>query len=122
MGSYLGVHEGPQRISKAGGGVPLRPGMIISNEPGYYKEGAYGIRLENLVVVREEQIDGGDRQMLGFETITLAPFDRSMIDPSLLTGEELIWLNRYHAWVRERLTPMLEPFMAAWLAEETAEI
>ncbi|MBM85453.1 MAG: X-Pro aminopeptidase [Rhodospirillaceae bacterium] len=122
VGSYLGVHEGPQRISKAGGGVPLRPGMIISNEPGYYKEGAYGIRLENLVVVREEQIDGADRQMLGFDTITLAPFDRSMIDPSLLTGEELIWLNRYHARVRERLTPMLEPEMAAWLAEETAEI
>ena len=122
VGSYLGVHEGPQRISKAAGAVPLRPGMIISNEPGYYKEGAYGIRLENLVVVQEEEIAGGDREMLSFETITLAPFDRSMIEVSLLDGEEIRWLDGYHRWVRDTLTPMLEPDVAAWLAEATAGI
>jgi Xaa-Pro aminopeptidase len=122
VGSYLGVHEGPQRISKAAGAVALQPGMIISNEPGYYKEGAYGIRLENLVVVQEEEIAGGDREMLSFETITLAPFDRSMIEVSLLDGEEIRWLDGYHRWVRDTLTPLLEPEVAAWLAEATAEI
>ena len=122
VGSYLGVHEGPQRISKRAGAVALKPGMIISNEPGYYKEGAYGIRLENLVVVQEEQIAGGDREMLSFETITLAPFDRSMIEVSLLDGEEIRWLDGYHRWVRDTLTPLLEPDVAAWLAEATAEI
>jgi Xaa-Pro aminopeptidase len=122
VGSYLGVHEGPQRISKAAGPVALKPGMIISNEPGYYKEGAYGIRLENLVVVQEEKIDGGDRDMLGFETITLAPFDRSMIVAKLLDADETAWLDGYHRWVRDTLTPLLEPEVAAWLAEATAEI
>jgi Xaa-Pro aminopeptidase len=122
VGSYLGVHEGPQRISKAAGTVPLRVGMIISNEPGYYKEGAYGIRLENLVVVQEEEIAGGDREMLSFETITLAPFDRSMIEISLLDGDEVRWLDGYHRWVRDTLTPLLEPEVAAWLAVATADI
>lgn len=122
VGSYLGVHEGPQRISKAAGPVALQPGMIISNEPGYYKEGAYGIRLENLVVVQEEEIAGGDREMLSFETITLAPFDRSMIELSLLDGEEICWLDGYHRWVRGTLTPLLEPDVAAWLTKATANI
>jgi len=122
VGSYLGVHEGPQRISKAAGSVALQPGMIISNEPGYYKEGAFGIRLENLVVVQEEKIAGGDREMLSFETITLAPFDRSMIETALLDGAEIAWLDDYHRWVRDTLTPLLEPEVAAWLAEATAEI
>lgn len=122
VGSYLGVHEGPQRISKAAGSVALQPGMIISNEPGYYKEGAFGIRLENLVVVQEEEIAGGDRKMLSFETITLAPFDRSMIETALLDGDEIAWLDGYHRWVRDTLTPLLEPDVAAWLAEATAEI
>ncbi len=122
VGSYLGVHEGPQRISKAAGPVALRPGMIISNEPGYYKEGAFGIRLENLVVVQEEQIASGDREMLSFETITLAPFDRSMIEVGLLDGGEIAWLDDYHRWVRDTLSPLLEPEPAAWLAEATAEI
>ena len=122
VGSYLGVHEGPQRISKAPSTVALQPGMIISNEPGYYKEGAFGIRLENLIVVQEEEIAGGDREMLSFETITLAPFDRSMIEISLLDGDEIRWLDAYHGWVRATLSPMLEPEVAAWLAEATAEI
>ena len=122
VGSYLGVHEGPQRISKASGPVALQPGMIISNEPGYYKEGAFGIRLENLVVVQEEKIAGGDREMLSFETITLAPFDRSMIEVSLLDGGEVAWLDGYHRWVRDTLTPLLEPDVAAWLVEAAAEI
>jgi Xaa-Pro aminopeptidase len=122
VGSYLGVHEGPQRISKASGAVALQPGMIISNEPGYYKEGAFGIRLENLVVVQKEEIAGGDRDMLSFETITLAPFDRSMIEISLLDGDEIRWLDGYHRWVRDTLTPLLEPDVAAWLAQATAEI
>lgn len=122
VGSYLGVHEGPQRISKAAGSVALQPGMIISNEPGYYKEGAFGIRLENLVVVQEEKIAGGDREMLSFETITLAPFDRSMIEVALLDGAEIAWLDGYHRWVRDTLTPLLDPDVAAWLAAATAEI
>ena len=122
VGSYLGVHEGPQRISKVASTVALKPGMIISNEPGYYKEGAYGIRLENLVVVQTEEIAGGDRAMLSFETITLAPFDLGMIEISLLTAAEINWLNNYHAWVRDTLTPMLAPDVAAWLAGATAEI
>ena len=122
VGSYLGVHEGPQRISKAPSTVTLRPGMIISNEPGYYKGGSFGIRLENLLVVQEEEIAGGDREMLSFETITLAPFDRSMVEITLLDGDEIRWLDAYHGWVRATLSPILEPEVAAWLAEATAEI
>jgi len=122
VGSYLGVHEGPQRISKAPSTVALRPGMIISNEPGYYKGGNFGIRLENLIVVQEEEMAGGDREMLSFETITLAPFDRSMVEITLLDGDEIRWLDAYHGWVRATLSPMLEPGVAAWLAEATAEI
>ncbi len=99
VGAYLSVHEGPQRISKAGH-TPLEPGMIISNEPGYYRGGDFGIRIENLVVVREaEPVPGGDRPMHSFETITLAPIDRRLIDPLLMTAEELAWLDTYHARV-----------------------
>ncbi len=92
VGSYLGVHEGPQRISKAPNGQALLPGMIVSNEPGYYKTGAYGIRIENLVLV--QPADGSaEREMLGFETLTLAPIDRNLIDPSLLDEDEIAWLD-----------------------------
>lgn len=122
VGSFLGVHEGPQTISGRSSSVPLEPGMIVSNEPGYYRQGEYGIRLENLVVVREEEIDGGERPMLGFETITLAPFDRSMIETALLSPGEIAWIDRYHAWVREILTPDLEPEAARWLAAATAPL
>ena len=122
VGSYLSVHEGPQRISKLGS-VPLRPGMIISNEPGYYKTGAYGIRIENLLVVTPAtMIEGGERPMLGFETLTLAPIDLNCVEASLLTAEEIEWLNAYHARVREALTPGLDAETLAWLKDATRTI
>ena len=102
VGSYLSVHEGPQSISRAGMAA-LEPGMICSNEPGYYKEGAYGIRIENLVLVTEpETPPGGDREMMGFETLTLVPIDRRLIVPELLSPDEIAWLDAYHARVCER--------------------
>jgi len=120
VGSYLGVHEGPQRISKAGGPVPLKPGMIVSNEPGYYKEGAYGIRIENLVIVIAlDDIDGGERGMLGFETLTLAPIDLALVEPSLLTAEEVAWLDAYHARVRREIGPRVDDATRAWLERAT---
>ncbi|WP_395672261.1 aminopeptidase P family protein [Phenylobacterium sp.] len=123
VGSYLGVHEGPQRISKAPNSVALRPGMIVSNEPGYYKEGAYGIRIENLQVVTEAaDIPGGERPMLGFETLTLAPIDRALIDADLLTAEERAQLDAYHAQVLAVIGPQLEPAVRAWLAEACAPV
>lgn len=123
VGSYLGVHEGPQGISPRARGIALEPGMIVSNEPGFYKEGAWGIRLENLVAVTApRRMAGGDRDTMAFETLTLAPFDRSMVDPGLLEREELRWLNGYHARVRDRLSPLVPPETAAWLARATAEI
>jgi Xaa-Pro aminopeptidase len=122
VGSYLSVHEGPQSISKRGMAV-LEPGMIISNEPGYYKEGAYGIRIENLVLVTEpERPAGGDREMMGFETLTLAPIDRRLVVADLLTPEELAWLDSYHARVREVVGPELGPADRAWLHAATAPI
>ncbi len=121
VGSYLSVHEGPQRISKLGG-VALEPGMILSNEPGYYKTGAYGIRLENLIVVAPRAIKGAEREMLGFETLTLAPMDLSLIEPKLLSREEIAWLNAYHARVRKALTPLVTPATAKWLAGATKPI
>jgi Xaa-Pro aminopeptidase len=123
VGSYLGVHEGPQRISKRPSSVALEPGMICSNEPGYYKTGAYGIRIENLVAVTK--LDGGgpdSRPMLGFETLTLAPYCRALIDTEILTPEEIAWIDSYHARVRETLTPHLDAETARWLAGETAQL
>jgi Xaa-Pro aminopeptidase len=123
VGSYLGVHEGPQRISKAPNSVALQPGMILSNEPGYYKEGAYGIRIENLQVVTEaEPIPGGERPMHGFETLTLAPIDRRCIARDLLSEEDRRQLDAYHARVRDVLGPTLEPQVRAWLEVATAPI
>ena len=120
VGSYLGVHEGPHRISKQPNTVALEPGMIVSNEPGYYKTGAYGIRIENLVcVVEAPDIEGAERPMLGFETLTRAPIDRNLIDAALLTEAETAWLDAYHADVRETLTPLVDSETAAWLAEVT---
>ncbi|MDR3507047.1 MAG: aminopeptidase P family protein [Caulobacteraceae bacterium] len=119
VGSYLGVHEGPHRISKAPNNVALRPGMIVSNEPGYYKEGAYGIRIENLQVVTEAaEIPGGERPMLGFETLTLAPIDRRLIEASLLTTEEIAQMNAYHARVLATVGPLVSKEVRAWM--ETA--
>jgi Xaa-Pro aminopeptidase len=122
VGSYLGVHEGPQRISKVPNRVALEPGMIVSNEPGYYKSGDYGIRIENLVAVTEVKVEGAERPMLGFETLTLAPIDRALIEPSLLTPEERAWVDAYHARVREALTPLLDAKTAAWLKDATAKL
>ena len=123
VGSYLGVHEGPQGISKRPGGAPLEPGMIVSNEPGYYKTGAYGIRIENLVTVVEcSAPPGAERDLLAFETLTLAPIDLALVEPSLLTREEAAWLDAYHARVREALGPLLDDATAAWLAEATRPV
>ena len=123
VGAYLGVHEGPQRISKIANTVALRPGMIISNEPGYYKTGAYGIRIENLVAVVEAgEIDGGERKMLAFETLTLAPIDRNLVDVALLDAAEQAWLDRYHARVLGALAPELDDDQRQWLASVTRPI
>ena len=123
VGSYLSVHEGPQNISKRPINQPLLPGMICSNEPGYYKTGEYGIRIENLVVVSEPKaMPDGERPMMGFETITLAPIDLNLVEPGLLTDGERIWLNAYHAWVFETLRPLLDEETRAWLEHATRAI
>ncbi|WP_294539521.1 aminopeptidase P family protein [uncultured Rhodoblastus sp.] len=121
VGSYLSVHEGPQRISKLGGAT-LEPGMILSNEPGYYREGAFGIRIENLVAVEARKIAGGERDMLGFETLTMVPIDTRLIEPKLLTVEEKAWLNGYHAQARKVLTPHLDAAERIWLRQATRPI
>ncbi|MFN3349369.1 aminopeptidase P family protein [Pseudorhodoplanes sp.] len=119
VGSYLSVHEGPARISKLGS-APLKRGMILSNEPGYYKEGAFGIRIENLVLVIEApHIPGAERPMNAFETITLAPIDRRLVDVSQMTADELAWLDSYHARVAETLAPLVDKDTAHWLAAAT---
>lgn len=121
VGSYLCVHEGPARISKLGT-VPLEPGMILSDEPGYYKPGAYGIRIENLVAVEPRpRPEGGERDLLGFRTLTLCPIDRRLIVPALLSPEERSWLDAYHARVREELTPLMGE-AAGWLTAACAPV
>jgi Xaa-Pro aminopeptidase len=119
VGSYLSVHEGPARISKLGN-VALKRGMILSNEPGYYKTGAYGIRIENLVLVVEAPtVEGGEKPLSAFETLTLAPIDRRLIAPALLTPDETAWLDRYHARVAATLSQQLDAGDRAWLAAAT---
>ncbi|KQT34780.1 X-Pro aminopeptidase [Sphingomonas sp. Leaf412] len=120
VGAYLSVHEGPARIAKPGypgGGPqePLRAGMILSNEPGYYKAGEYGIRIENLLLVVERDLPGGEATMLAFETLTLAPIDRDLIEPELLNDAERAWVDAYHARVAAALRPLLPADDAAWL-------
>lgn len=120
VGAYLSVHEGPQRIAAPnypGGGPaePLRAGMFLSNEPGYYKAGEFGIRIENLVLVVEKDIPGAESVMLGFETLTFCPIERSLIEPGLLTEDERRWLDAYHARVLEILGPQLSPEERVWL-------
>jgi len=123
VGSRLCVHEGPQRIAKRGGDVKLEAGMILSNEPGNYPSGAYGIRIENLMLVVEKGMpEGGDLPLLGFETLTLAPIDRRLVDTELLTAEELAWLDAYHARVRARLAGELAGEARAWLEAATAPL
>lgn len=118
VGSYLSVHEGPQNISKRPVQQPLLPGMIVSNEPGYYKAGEYGIRIENLIVVRECE-GAAERKMMEFETITLAPIDLNLIEPMLMTSEEINWLNAYHERVRQTLERLVDDETRAWLAHAT---
>jgi Xaa-Pro aminopeptidase len=120
VGSYLSVHEGPQRISRLAT-QELLPGMILSNEPGYYRPGSFGIRIENLIYVKAaEEIDGGGQPMLGFETLTWCPIDRRLVLPALMTSDELEWLNRYHADVREKLLPLIDnQAVKDWLVEAT---
>ncbi|KQM21392.1 aminopeptidase P family protein [Novosphingobium sp. Leaf2] len=123
VGSFLAVHEGPQRIAKSAGGQPgtdqpLMPGMFLSNEPGYYKAGEYGIRIENLILVEPRAIPGADGEYYGFETLTYVPIERRLVDQSLLTRAELDWWNAYHARVREIVGPQLEGAEKAWLDEQ----
>jgi len=121
VGSYLSVHEGPQRISKVSN-VALEPGMILSNEPGFYKTGAYGIRLENLIVVKEATIKGAERAMYDFETLTLVPFDTSCLERLLLNRFEVAWINDYHSRVYAALAPHLDRKTRAWLKEATRKV
>jgi Xaa-Pro aminopeptidase len=123
VGVYLGVHEGPQRISKAPNTIALQPGMIVSNEPGYYKDGEYGIRIENLeVVMPAEAVGTGDRPMHRFHALTLAPIDRRLVDKSLLSAEEIAQFDTYHARVVKEIGPLVEPEIRAWLKEVCAPL
>jgi Xaa-Pro aminopeptidase len=120
VGSYLGVHEGPQRISKLPNRITLEPGMVISNEPGYYKHDEYGIRIENLIVVTKAPIsDQSERPQLCFETLTLAPIDLALVDVSMLTELEIKWLNTYYEKVRSALEPLMDNKLKEWLAKST---
>ncbi|MFO1152593.1 MAG: aminopeptidase P family protein [Rhodospirillales bacterium] len=123
VGAFLGVHEGPQRISKLPNRVALEVGMVVSNEPGYYKEGAFGIRIENLVMVEPAPAPpGAELELLRLETLTLAPIDRALIDSALLTPDEVAWVDEYHARVRDTLSGQLDAVTAAWLAAATAPL
>jgi len=127
VGSFLAVHEGPQRIapvtsSQTGGDEPLQAGMIISNEPGYYKTGEYGIRIENLVLVVDVHIDGEEKEMLGFETLTFAPIDRRLIVKAMLSPSEIQWLDSYHRTVIEKIGPNLSGSDREWLEQACAPI
>ena len=127
VGAYLSVHEGPQRITsvgaaQSGGDEPLLAGMILSNEPGYYKAGEYGIRIENLVLVTEADVAGAEKPMLGFETLTFAPIDRRLIDTALLTDEERGWIDAYHAQVAAVVGSALDGDVLAWLRNACAPL
>jgi Xaa-Pro aminopeptidase len=122
VGHFLNVHEGPQRISQIPNTVALEPGMVLSDEPGFYKTGAFGIRIETLLVVREDKPGAGGRPMRSFETLTLAPIDRRLIEPKMLSDSERAWLNAYHARVRTALTPLVDAGTRAWLARATKAI
>jgi Xaa-Pro aminopeptidase len=122
VGAYLSVHEGPVGLSRAARMVPIEAGMILSNEPGFYLPGAYGIRLENLLLVRDAALAEAKKPFLRFETLTLAPFDRALLDPALLSPEERAWIDAYHARVLDAVGPALEPDVRAWLAEVCAPL
>jgi Xaa-Pro aminopeptidase len=122
VGSYLSVHEGPARIAKLGA-APLKRGMILSNEPGYYRTGAYGIRIENLILVTEAKaVTGAEKPLNAFETLTLAPIDARLVDPTLLTGVEIAWFDAYHQRVRDALAPLVDAPTRGWLIAATAPL
>ncbi|MCB1395721.1 MAG: aminopeptidase P family protein, partial [Rhodobacteraceae bacterium] len=121
VGAALSVHEGPARLSRVSM-LPLEPGMILSNEPGYYRAGGWGIRIENLLIVREAAPLGDNRRMLDFETITLCPIDTRLIDRAMLSGDEVLWLNAYHARVLAELGPLVSPEARTWLSQACAPI
>ena len=127
VGSFLSVHEGPQRIAKPSGGQAgtsqeIHAGMIFSNEPGYYKQDAFGIRIENLVLTVEREIEGAEGRYLGFDCLTWVPLDRRLIEKSLLTQGEIAWVDDYHAKTRALLAPQLEGEDLAWVERETAPL
>jgi Xaa-Pro aminopeptidase len=127
VGSFLSVHEGPQRIAPvggayAGGDEPLAEGMILSNEPGYYKAGEYGIRIENLVLVVRKEAPGAEKELLGFETLTFAPIDRRLIVTEMLSPAERQWVDAYHSEVVRRIGASLDAEERAWLEEQCAPL
>jgi Xaa-Pro aminopeptidase len=122
VGSYLSVHEGPVSISRLARPIPIAAGMILSNEPGFYLPDHYGIRLENLLLAQPADLPGASKPFLRFETLTLAPFDRRLLEPALLTAEERTWLDHYHMRVLETVGPALDPSAQAWLADACAPI
>jgi Xaa-Pro aminopeptidase len=127
VGHFLSVHEGPQRIAKSAGGQagteePLVAGMMLSNEPGYYKPGHFGIRIENLVLVVARDIAGAEAPMLGFETVTFAPIDARLVDVAMLSPAECEWLNAYHAEVMAKVGPTLTGDDATWLTAACAPL
>jgi Xaa-Pro aminopeptidase len=122
VGSYLSVHEGPARISKLGSAA-LKRGMILSNEPGYYRTGAYGIRIENLILVTEAApVADAEKPLNAFETLTLAPIDRRLVEPAMMSAEEIAWLDAYHARVRNVLAPVVDGQTRGWLIAATAPL
>ena len=127
VGSFLAVHEGPQRIATSAGGQagteePLAAGMFISNEPGYYKTGDYGIRIENLILVEPREIEGAEGDYLGFETLTYAPIERALVDTEIMTRDELRWWDDYHAKVLEIVGPQLDGEARRWLEAACAPL
>jgi Xaa-Pro aminopeptidase len=122
VGCFLNVHEGPHRIAKNSNNVPLEPGMVVSNEPGYYKQDGYGIRCENLIYVVDKSMENDGKKFYQFETLTLVPFDLHLIDRSLLTESEVNWINEYHAEVKEKISPLLSSTDLIWLEEATQQL
>ncbi|MBP8174642.1 MAG: M24 family metallopeptidase C-terminal domain-containing protein, partial [Aeromonadaceae bacterium] len=121
VGHFLSVHEGPQRISSKGSLIPLEPGMVVSNEPGYYKEGEFGIRCENLLMVVPSE-EPSEMPMYRFQRLTLVPFDTRLLDKSLLSDSEIVWINSYHAEVREMVMPHLSDHEMGWMLQATAPL
>ncbi len=122
VGSYLSVHEGPVSLSRSARPVPIAAGIILSNEPGYYAPGHFGVRLENLLLVQPAEFPDAIKPFLRFETLTLAPFDRRLIDPALMTPAEVDWLDAYHARVLAEVGPRLDASDQAWLAAVCAPL